>query len=153
MSHIRKTRRGDFRFANGYRDVTHEKMRSQLRRHDRGEIEWWIIEEADSPIGWVKLHLNSHETKKKPGLAVIEDLWVVRRKRSRGYGTRLLRDCESRAKEAGLSGIWLSVDPNHNKAAKRLYELLGYVHDGGELYLDGVYGDFEEWCIDLVKTF
>jgi ribosomal protein S18 acetylase RimI-like enzyme len=151
MSHIRRARWGDHQFANWYREVTIGKMRSQLRNHADGKIQWWIIEEADKPIGWAKLHLDSHETPKKPGLAVIEDLWVIRRKRSRGFGTRLLLDCERRAKAAGLTGIWLSVDPNHNQAARRLYERLGYVHDGGELYLDGVYGDFEEWVIDLVK--
>ena len=153
MSHIRKARWGDFRFANWYREVSHEKMRSQLSRHERGEIQWWIIEEANCPIGWAKLHLDSHETERKPGLAVIEDLWVLRRQRSRGYGTRMLNDCESRAKEAGKDEIWLSVDPNHNQAARRLYERLGYVHDGGEIYLDGVYDGFEEWVIDLVKHF
>ena len=55
------------------------------------------------------------------------------------------------AKERGCDRLGLAVNPDDNPAARRLYERLGYRHDGGEKYLDGVYNGFEDWVIDLEK--
>ncbi len=67
--------------------------------------------------------------------------------------------CEEYCKEIAIPYLGLDVNPADNSAAKRLYERLGY-HAVGELHLDGVYeytdgqgnqGQYEDWCIDMIK--
>jgi ribosomal protein S18 acetylase RimI-like enzyme len=57
----------------------------------------------------------------------------------------------SKSQSKWIPRIWLAVNPTDNVRAKALYERLGYVHNGGEPYLDGVYGDYEDWVVDLEK--
>ena len=45
--------------------------------------------------------------------------------RGEGIGTELMEAIHARAREAGISRISLAVD--HDKAARHLYERLGYI--------------------------
>lgn len=76
-------------------------------------------------------------------------MYVQKAMRGRGVATALLRHAEEIARRRGHRSLGLSVDPDN--PARRLYESLGYRHDGGERYLDGVYEGTEEWVINLVK--
>ena len=81
----------------------------------------------------------------------VVDMYVRPGCRKRGIGTALLRHIEDLAATRGVTMIGLSVNPERNPEAKRLYERLGYRHDGSPTYLDGVYEGNEDWVIDLVK--
>ena len=82
------------------------------------------------------------------------------RVRARRYTcSKLARACEEACRERGVPYLGLDVNPEDNPAAKRLYEGLGYTAVG-ELHLDGVYGyvnedgtqgEYEDWCIDMIK--
>lgn len=87
------------------------------------------------------------------------DLLVAEPLRGRGIGSKLARACEEACRERGVPYLGLDVNPEDNPAAKRLYEGLGYTAVG-ELHLDGVYryvnkdgtpGEYEDWCIDMIK--
>jgi GNAT superfamily N-acetyltransferase len=61
----------------------------------------------------------------------IKDLNVIVESRCRGYGTRLIKHVEQRARAAGhqMIGIGTELTPDYD-AAQRLYPALGYVPDG-----------------------
>ena len=89
------------------------------------------------------------------------DLFVAPELRGRGIGTEMIGFMEQAARNRGFHEIVLSVDPEHNTAAKRLYLRLGYVPLQKEPYLDhwrytdsaGVAHEGQEMLIDLRKDF
>ena len=114
-------------------------------------------------IGYVLLSLDNKEDvmsyTNQEKCADMIDLLVIEPLRNYGIGSRLSLACEEYCKEVAIPYLGLDVNPADNSAAKRLYERLGY-HAVGELHLDGVYeytdkqgnqGQYEDWCIDMIK--
>lgn len=60
-------------------------------------------------------------------------IFLDRALRGRGLGTALNRVAIDAARAAGLTGLWLSVEP-HNRAALRSYENVGFVLVPGTLF-------------------
>lgn len=60
-------------------------------------------------------------------------VFLHRDHRGRGLGTELNRAAIESAREAGLRGLWLSVEP-HNRAALRSYEKAGFSLIPGTLF-------------------
>ena len=60
-------------------------------------------------------------------------VFLHRDHRGRGLGTELNRAAIEAAREAGLKGLWLSVEP-HNRAALRSYEKAGFSLIPGTLF-------------------
>lgn len=114
-------------------------------------------------IGYVLLSLDNKEDAmlytNQEKCADMIDLLIIEPLRNYGIGSRLALACEEYCKEAAIPYLGLDVNPTDNSAAKRLYERLGY-HAIGEIHLDGVYeytdeqgnqGQYEDWCIDMIK--
>lgn len=80
-------------------------------------------------------------------LVVREDL------RNKGYGSGIIEEIEKRIREKGYSKVGISVNPDNNKDAKRLYERLGYKQVSKDKYLDYVdpIDGAEDWVVDLEK--
>lgn len=110
---------------------------------------WLLLKCAGDIIGWCVVVWSGKKT--HPEYPDMQDLYVRPEYRNRGHGTHLIREIERIAKGKGHNMIGLAVNPVHNQAARRLYKRQGYRQDRGEKYLDGVYGDFEDWVIDLEK--
>lgn len=111
----------------------------------------WIVCVIDNQVvGWVIVSWSGKPT--HPEYPDLSDLYVAEEWRSRGIGAALLRHVETLAAQRGYSKIGLAVNPELNPRALRLYTRLGYVHDGGPAYLDGVYNGVEDWVIDLEKS-
>jgi GNAT superfamily N-acetyltransferase len=110
---------------------------------------WLLLRVRGVVIGWCVVVWSGKAT--HPEYPDMQDLWVRPEHRSRGHGTRLIREVERLARSRGHARIGLAVNPDLNPDAKRLYERLGYVHDGGETYLDGIYDGNEDWVVDLEK--
>lgn len=110
---------------------------------------WLLLKISDEIIGWgVVVWPGRKARKSHPD---IQDLYVKPEHRSNGQGTYLTGEIEQLVRKKGFETIALSVNPDDNVPAYRLYERLGYRHNGGPKYLDGVYGDYEDWVIDLEK--
>jgi GNAT superfamily N-acetyltransferase len=62
----------------------------------------------------------------------VVDIQVHDGYRRRGYGTGAFQMMEEKAREMGISTISLHVF-RHNRAARAMYEKLGYVGAGGEM--------------------
>ena len=117
----------------------------------REEIDgtWILCKAKDAVIGWYVAVWSGKET--HPEYPDMQDLFVKEDSRNQGHGTLLIFEFEHRARDRGHDKVGLAVNPEDNQPARRLYERLGYRHDGGSRYLDGVYGEYEDWVIDLEK--
>lgn len=110
---------------------------------------WLLHKLNDAVIGWCVLVWSGKRT--HPEYPDMQDLFVKHEHRNRGYGARMISEIERIVKARGHDRLGLAVNPDDNPAARRLYERLGYRHDGGRKYLDGVYDAYEDWVIDLEK--
>jgi len=61
-----------------------------------------------------------------PELAFIYDFFILEDHRKKGFGKQVMKACEEDAKTNGAKAIGLHVF-GHNKAARALYESIGYV--------------------------
>lgn len=114
-------------------------------------------------IGYVLLSLDNKEDAmpytNHEKCADMIDLLIIEPLRNYGVGSQQALACEELCREHQIPYLGLDVNPTDNLAAKRLYERLGY-HAVGEIHLDGVYGytdeqgnqgQYEDWCIDMIK--
>ncbi len=124
--------------------------RARLTALREGGNDWFVCMYEEAVIGWVVVDWLGKPT--QVGFPDLSDLYVRETWRGRGVGTALLRFCEAEALRRGYACIGLAVNPTLNPRALQLYARLGYVHDGGPTYLDGVYDGDEDWVIDLVKV-
>ena len=126
-------------------DIINQRLSDQTKG-----ISDFLVLEADSQIvSFVVLRWTGKNT--HPEYPDMVDLYTKTEERGKGYGTALIVECENRAKSRGYKKIGLAVNPNLNDHARKLYEKLGYVHDGGKSYIDGVYDGIDDWCVDLEK--
>ena len=102
----------------GLQDVLHYE-------HERASIReplprTFVLLEEGEPVGMVTLTENDLETRPdlNPWLA---DLYVPEPFRGRGYGLRLVKGLEVRAKEMGIGQLWLFT-----KDAAKLYRKAGW---------------------------
>ena len=110
---------------------------------------WVLLLDGDRCTGWGILHTVALPHYNFPEL---EDLYIAPELRNRGHGGFLLAEIEALARDRGLKGVSLGVNPDENPDARRFYERHGYRHDGGGRRLDGVYDGHEDWTIGMEKT-
>lgn len=110
---------------------------------------WLLLKRSGEIIGWcvaVWSGKNSH-----PEYPDIQDLYVRSEYRNQGFGSCLISEVERRAIKRGYTRLGIAVNPDDNPGARRLYERLGFRHDGRDRYLDGIYNGYEDWVIDLER--
>lgn len=110
---------------------------------------WLLLKSQDTAIGWCVAVWSGK--KSHPAYPDMQDLFLRPQHRNQGHGTRLISEVERRTKDRGHARLGLAVNPDDNPSARRLYERLGYRHDGRKKYLDGVYDGYEDWVIDMEK--
>lgn len=129
--------------------LTKEEILKRLRKQKEGNVEYLVLEKDGKPVSFVLLKFKGKET--HPEYPDIEDLYTKNGQRDKGYATKLIKECEKRAKEKGFKKIGLAVNPKLNEYAKRFYERIGYKHDGKKSHIDAVYNRTKDWVIDLEK--
>ena len=130
----------------GFDTATYERRTGAIRA---GTADWVVVVDRGDVVGWMVIEWNGKRT--RPHHPDITDVYVRDGRRREGIGTALVQEAERRASDRGAHEIGLSVNPSDNPDARRLYERLGYRHDGTPTYLDATYGDYEDCVIDLVK--
>ena len=110
---------------------------------------WLLLKLDGAVIGWCVAVWSGKKT--HPEYPDMQDLFVRSEHRDQGHGTRLISEVERMTKDRGHDRLGVAVNPEDNVSARRLYERLGYRHDGGKKYLDGVYDGYEDWVVDLEK--
>lgn len=129
--------------------ISYETTNKRLKKQEEGKTEFLVLEESIGPVSFVLLKWEGKKT--HPEYPDMEDLFTKEEYRGKGYGTLLIKECERRAKKRGFNKIGLAVNPTLNSKAKKLYERLGYKHDGAKTYVDAVYNGTEDWVVDLEK--
>ncbi|OIP98400.1 hypothetical protein AUK40_01665 [Candidatus Wirthbacteria bacterium CG2_30_54_11] len=131
-------------------DVRDDLISRRLQLQADGSAEYLVLLVDQRIVGFIVLKWNGNVT--HPEYPYMEDLFIQEEHRGAGHGTRLISECERLAKERGASMIGLAVNPHENQRAMLLYASLGYRHDGGQEYLDGVYDGKEDWVVDMAKS-
>jgi tRNA threonylcarbamoyladenosine biosynthesis protein TsaB len=103
--------------------------------------------------------VSINERPEQPGLLHLFALDVAGPYRNAGIGTQLIEFVEAEARRRGLDGVYLEV-ALHNVDARRLYERLSYLQQGGQFVAqwnvsqdDGTVEERIEDMVRLVKRF
>jgi len=129
--------------------LTREEISKRLLRQKEGDVEYLVLEKDSELLSFAFLKYKGKKT--HPEYPDIEDLYTKNGQRRNGYATKLIKECEKRAKEKGFGKIGLAVNPKLNRDAMKFYEKIGYRHDGKKSYIDAVYNGKEDWVVDLEK--
>lgn len=129
--------------------LTDEQIVERLKRQGEKLLEYLVLEIKGEIVSFVLLKWHGKET--HPEYPDMEDLYTKEGERAKGYASLLIKECEKLSKEKDFKKIGLAANPDPNENARRLYEKLGYKHDGGKSYIDGIYNGVEDWVIDLEK--
>lgn len=130
--------------------LTAESIIERLKKQGEGLLDYLILEKDGEILSFILLKWRGKRT--HPEYPDMEDLFTRKDQRTKGYATRLIKECEKSVKERGFKKIGLAVNPRSNKAAQKLYEEQGYSYGGGESYIDGIYDGIKDWVVDLEKT-
>ncbi len=95
-----------------------------------GEVLLWLSETRDV-VGYAALTMGFSLEQGGP-FALLDELYLGRAVRGRGYGKRALAILEERARARGVERLRLEVN-RHNEQARRLYLATGYVDDDRDL--------------------
>lgn len=126
-----------------------ETVLERLKKQAAHGVEYLVFESESKIVGHVVLRWQGKLT--HPDYPDMVDLYVQESQRGKGYGTKLIAECERRAKERGFTKMGLAVNPDLNDPAVKLYTTLGYKHTGDKPYVDGVYDGTKDWCVDMEK--
>jgi diamine N-acetyltransferase len=84
----------------------------------------WMLFEGSLPVGYIILTIGfSFEFRGHD--AFIDELYIEKDFRRRGYGRQAIAYLEKRAREMGVNAVHLEVDPGNEPAAE-LYRRTGY---------------------------
>lgn len=147
---IRQATKEDFSALEAVKpQLKQEQFLERLDRQEKGEAEYLVVEENGEVVAQILLKWHGKPT--YPNYPDLEDLYTKESARGKGYAMLLVKECERKAKEKGFSKIGMAANGDAQCPARKLYAKLGYVHDGKEQYVDGVYDGVEDWVVDLEK--
>jgi diamine N-acetyltransferase len=96
----------------------------------------WVLDDGE-PVGYLKVNFDTAQT--VPGLSdglEVEQVYVLASHHGQGLGGQLLDLATEKAREAGLSYLWLGVW-EHNTKAISLYRHRGYEEFDQHVFLFG----------------
>lgn len=143
-----------------YNDGMH---RDRIRDASEGALRYLLIEADGRAAGFGCLVLGQPQNwppLKAEHLPKMIDLYIREDLRGRQLGTRLIREMERLAREAGHVEMYMEVDPKDNPRALELYTRLGYASVDREpvetrwdfVDSDGVRHVGVEWTIHMKKS-
>jgi GNAT superfamily N-acetyltransferase len=100
-------RLGFFCYKSKPRTEGYRAKRAWLERRFGEGLVLKIVYAGGRPRGMIEVAPGEHTWRAvhAPGYAVIHCLWVVGQGQGKGYGSRLLADCEAVARQAGRQGL------------------------------------------------
>lgn len=94
-----------------------------------GDSFWIFASEADGRLVGYASAARVPKADARVGFLFIDELHVLSAYRRQGHATRILETAAAHARDRGLAGLRLLVDPA-NEAALRLYDRLGFAGRG-----------------------
>jgi ribosomal protein S18 acetylase RimI-like enzyme len=97
----------------------------------------WVLDDDGKPVGYLTVNFGTAQT--VPGLSgglEVEQLYVLASHYGRGLGGQLLDLATQKAREGGLTYVWLGVW-EHNTNAISLYRHRGYKEFDQHVFLFG----------------
>lgn len=148
---IRNINQNDFESIKEIKPIIGlEIFNNRLGRQAKGDVDFLVLEDNEELKCFVLLKWKGKDT--HPEYPDIEDLYTKESERGKGYGSKLIDECEKLVREKGFNKIGLAVNPNENCIAHGLYKKLGFKDTNEKPYVDGIYNGVEDWCIDMEKS-
>ncbi len=117
-----------------------ERMRGFVGESIAGGFPQVVAKDAGRVVGWCDIVPGWHDALRHCGSL---GMGLLPEYRGKGLGQRLLEACLARAKEVGLTRIELETRAD-NEPALRLYERMGFEHEGRKrrgMKVNGLYID------------
>lgn len=118
--------------------VRNSLSRAELRRQMREQESAFFFAVIDDDVaGYLKLNVGAAQTEQvgEDGVEV-ERIYALRRFKRQGLGTLMMERAMNEAANRGLNTVWLGVW-EHNVAAQRFYERLGFSVFGSHVFTLG----------------
>jgi len=148
---IRNINQDDFEVVKKIKPIIDlETFTNRLERQTKGDVDFLVLEDNGDLKCFVLLKWKGKDT--HPEYPDIEDLYTKESERGKGHGSKLIAECEKKAREKGFNKIGLAVNPDENCPAHKLYTKLGFKNTNEKPYIDGIYNGVEDWCIDMEKS-
>ena len=118
--------------------VRNSLSRAELRRQMREQESAFFFAVIDDDVaGYLKLNVGAAQTEQVGEDALeVERIYVLRRFKRQGLGTLMMERAMNEAANRGLNTVWLGVW-EHNVAAQRFYERLGFSVFGSHVFTLG----------------
>lgn len=98
---------------------------------------FYVIEEENRPVGFLKLNINDAQTEKRgKDTLEIERIYLLQETKRKGYGKQLLLEAIKKAKLENKQQVWLGVWEN-NFPAKAFYKKQGFKKVGSHTFVLG----------------
>lgn len=111
-----------------------EKLKSEILDNDSATF---LAEENGEVLGYLKLNKGAAQTEKVFDNALeIQRIYVLKKAKGRGIGTKFMNFAEEKARESNLPIIWLGVW-EHNEAAKSFYAKKGFTRFSQHIFTVG----------------
>lgn len=118
--------------------VRNSLSRAELRRQMREQESAFFFAVIDDDVaGYLKLNVGAAQTEQVGEDALkVERIYALRRFKRQGLGTLMMERAMNEAANRGLNTVWLGVW-EHNVAAQRFYERLGFSVFGSHVFTLG----------------
>lgn len=118
--------------------VRNSLSRAELRRQMREQESAFFFAVIDDDVaGYLKLNVGAAQTEQVGEDALeVERIYALRRFKRQGLGTIMMERAMNEAANRGLNTVWLGVW-EHNVAAQRFYERLGFSVFGSHVFTLG----------------
>lgn len=101
------------------RDQIYEEVLQEIEHYNTGKHKLFVGVEKEKIIGYVILDYRG------PNVCWIDELFVVREERNKGYGTEIINQVKAMILKEGYEALSIDVVPR-NTDAIRLYQRLGF---------------------------
>ncbi|MCR5099909.1 MAG: GNAT family N-acetyltransferase [Butyrivibrio sp.] len=93
---------------------------------DKNSMTYLAIDDTGKALGYLKLNVDDAQTEKGYDNSLeIQRIYILKEAKGQGIGTEFMKIAENKARDLGLSYIWLGVW-EYNYAAQKFYKGKGF---------------------------
>jgi ribosomal protein S18 acetylase RimI-like enzyme len=104
---------------------------------DTDSCTYLALNDAGKALGYLKINVADAQTEEGYDNSLeIQRIYILKEAKGQGIGTEFMKIAENKARELGLSYIWLGVW-EHNYAAQKFYKRKGFIKFSEHVFVLG----------------